>query len=567
MPSFLNLKFFDNYENNFNLIFKYLISQIECSLTEGVIGLEIQIRKFVGNLLVNNDYYLPIIYKSMCCCKNMTLKLEDLGTIVLIMSIINLNIDMNNKLESKKENLCSLIYIQQIIYDGLYILITSSTLSSIQKFVDKVNQFIIQLKNSIKLETEKPKILTQSKTNSLNWFLEEKLKPEIKQNKKSIYIISELWTTLIYKIYLCIDQNKSFNEINKIKNIDIKINTIFNINGKTTSLSMFSGNNMRTNNWLSFLISNLKININGFIITNNVNLYNFQNLNVQFLNNCSMIFGEIQNFESTNFNENDNQNLKNPGILIFNFEKGQNSIPGNNETVYNWICYCVDGLQNFKHSKQTEYKTIISDSLKTLHLIDQNNDKILKFYNKNSCSLIIKLPTFELLFQSKYSNLYTLPLIQNFDDEIIRCSFTTTFNGDIYITTDINLIFMIHTVFSKYSQDLNTTDEETTHTKSLNSTSEIKFNKQTKNVSIHLDRTFECNNWTLNPQIRFLQWGSQQMEAVSVEWLMEKLKISDIKELIPKCIQNNVFDTSSQIVFNLSETNLSNLFNKLDKKK
>lgn len=162
MPSFFDLKLTDDYEENLNFFIKWSFSQIQIGLAEGVIGIEVQLKKCMGNLMTDYNYGEVPLFKFILTCKNLTSKLEDLGTIVLISSLVNLHADVQNSVDLKEkpenmfENMFCLLFEQKFEYDGLYVLITSGTFGSIQKLSEKISQFLLHVKKSVKT-TPNPK--------------------------------------------------------------------------------------------------------------------------------------------------------------------------------------------------------------------------------------------------------------------------------------------------------------------------------------------------------------------------------------------------------------------------
>ena len=68
-------------------------------------------------------------------------------------------------------------------------------------------------------------------------------------------------------------------------------------------------------------------------------------------------------------------------------------------------------------------------------------------------------------------------------------------------------------------------------------------------------REFRSKGWKVEPRVRFLSWAGQQIEPVSIDWVLEKLGFMHAALTIPKWVQRGALDP-------LDKT-LAHLMNKL----
>lgn len=61
-------------------------------------------------------------------------------------------------------------------------------------------------------------------------------------------------------------------------------------------------------------------------------------------------------------------------------------------------------------------------------------------------------------------------------------------------------------------------------------------------------RQFRSKSWKLEPTVRFLSWAGRRVEAVNIDWVLEKLGFSHARLTIPKWIQRGAMDPMDKFI-------------------
>ncbi|KAF0992310.1 hypothetical protein HZS_269 [Henneguya salminicola] len=562
-----------NSSNNIILKLIHKCKNLSFSLKSGVVGGSFEFGEISLNFKKNSFPQIPI-HEIEAAISHIDIKFEHFGSIYLMASLQDVNIkftdDINLTLSMCKQNKNGEMKLNMTLgWKSFSLIANRSTYGEILAIFERLKIFIegkkkLSLKtietfkhykqNISSLKFKKFKTSKQYEENTLGK-TEIKI-PEPIQIEKMAILESESalftsyehdnefnWILFIKNFYSRITNIKDEHYINQAlerKQDDSPfVNLIFKISGKSTSLSIFDGPNMRQASWVIVIMDKICIDFNQ--------IYYFSQLNSTDLKINKNYRFEQNLYSSFDCNDSDRDIEPKPFTnnlicgVVYKIERGYSSPLPYSEKVINWLYY----VHSFDIEDYTEFNiaNIINNIKNSIHRSEISNNQELNKFNveklnvwqkyKHKSSLIFAIfPTnLSALFKHDICYNYYTPSLNLHQ---IKCSFITEFSNYILSTTDLNLLLFLRQIFQPiYSQ-------------SCFKNIILKQKKQKLNI---WPKNYQIEKYQLQPKIHLLEWDTKTLNPIDIEWILFHLGFIDAKNNIPKLFYSLFLNSVDEVTY------------------
>ncbi|GAB0095271.1 Protein KIAA1109 [Sergentomyia squamirostris] len=540
----------------------------------GIVGGTIELSKIDTNMRVLEEPGCQPHHMMSIKLMALELRLDYMGTSVLMTRISSLNAAMEDKWENSKEpKRPSIILIHgDLSWDQLQVLISKSTTADLLKMFYKLEEFFSQQFKSSKrvFSSLEPKYSGRSSS----------LKRRQMQFKKRTISVTDSgivtqrdhsvqdarhhrhWQRPLKQVLgLCLGESVS----------GTVLGGTMELHGNNISLACFHGINFKSKSWALFSLRDPCINFT----TEAQQIENTEDVHI----NQTLIFSLGMSAKAQPQNHSMATVSRMTRNIIF---------PPQFKTLHEWFHYAfsnseIDSVDRFPVLER-EKPEPNTNSIEKVRSGGGSNQPKLQDPNHNR-EVIFALPSLRLQFKTEHLQGAVTPESAQEEKPVVECSFITEFEDHIFVTVDADAFFFLHDLITSYlkekekvlaaagyarsaspntstvnsnistqssvSGDGKHSDGETSGlANGMDSSAEekaAKIDRMDMEAFVKDWRDFVCRTWHLEPTVRLLSWAGKSIEPYGIDYILNKLGFSHARTTIPKWLQRGFMDPLDKI--------------------
>ncbi|XP_065669615.1 bridge-like lipid transfer protein family member 1 isoform X3 [Hydra vulgaris] len=507
-----------------------LMRQSSFNTHGGVIGGSIEVQDINAIGKFSENIKDIVSHKASLIMKSAEIRLDYMGSCIIMTSLSLFKLKLDDEwpfklIGSPDSGEIKMFVKCEVSWDELQVIMSRSTASDLTKLLTKLEEFFNQQhQSSVKL-----------------LYSLHKFDNSISQLRMSIGDAPEKDAKRALKYQHWIKLLMNFEEI---PNKNVLIGGKLLIKGNFLSLACFHGSNFRSQNWALFTLREpcVEFTSETKVVEKSCQVYRGLCLQKGTFTlgkkNDAQLFERRQSMES----------LSDFMATVRRVSRGRRNPPSLGAPVHEWLVF-INTVNAHDLPFSNKGKEI---SEKLTHVkLGSGLRKVSfapKYRYENDSEVIFGLPQLSLLLITEHdqpTSCFNSNDPKEFGNtpHIVDTQLLSSFDDSISVTMDASLYFFLHDLILSYMKEKQSTGGSRLSRKLNVETAEDLIESRNSSIATECKyREFRSKGWKVEPRVRFLSWAGQQMDPVSIEWVLEKLGFMHAALTIPKWAQRGALD-------------------------